>query len=343
MRKIKVLLVCRSFDKNSGQGIYKMAGYLYENLRRFGRVNVEKIESKKGNYYYFDLIDCPMQLLLNNRFDVYHFLMPENCVPVLLFKKVRNNSIVTIHDAIVYKIKERRWLSEKYIKMMYKIAKKAQVVIVPSNQTKEDLIKLVKVPSNKIFILPWGVDLQRFRPKKRKNVRKEKLVIGYVGGLGRRKNIEWLIYLAKSFKNEIIVKIAGRGPQLQSLLELKQRFKLTNVEFLGFIDEEELPHFYNSIDIFVYPSLYEGFGIPLLEAMAAEVPYIIGTNAGIGELLPILKISNPEELVLVINDIRCKKINPLKNQREWIVKNGLTWVSHTSRLIDIYNKVWRKI
>jgi glycosyltransferase involved in cell wall biosynthesis len=336
---MKVALVCRSFDKNSGQGIYKMAGYLYENIRKFSDLDVQKIESKSKNSYLFDLVESPKNVL-NTDFDIYHFLMPESSLPILLSRGVRSKSIVTIHDAIIYKIKERIWLSEKYIKMMYWIAKRAKIIITPSRQSKEDLINIVGFSEDKIFTLPWGVDLNHFRPKKtKKNLNNRKIVVGYVGGLGKRKNVEWLLYSARSLKDNIHVKIAGDGPRLSFLMELKNKLKLTNVEFVGFISEEKLPDFYNSLDVFVFPSLYEGFGVPLLEAMACEVPYIIGTDAGIGEILPIYKIRNLNELIKLLLKIKNREIMPLKNQRKWIIKNKLTWKEHVKKLIEVYSEI----
>jgi glycosyltransferase involved in cell wall biosynthesis len=336
---MKVALICRSFDKNSGQGIYKMAGYLYENLKKFSDLDVQKIENENKNPYYFDLVECPRKVL-NSSFDVYHFLMPETCLPILFSEKIREKSIVTIHDAIIYKIKERKWLSEKYIKLMYNIAKKAIIIITPSNQSKEDLVNLVKIPEYKIFTLPWGIGLNHFRPRKIKRSQDNgKIVVGYIGGLGKRKNVEWLLYVAKALKDNIHVKIAGSGPRLSFLIELKDKLKLTNVEFVGFVSEEKLPDFYNSLDVFVFPSLYEGFGIPLLEAMVCEVPYIIGTNAGIGEILPIYKIRGFNELKNILIKIINKEVRPLENQRRWIIKNKLTWKDHVKKLPRIYSEV----
>jgi glycosyltransferase involved in cell wall biosynthesis len=336
---MKVALICRSFDKNSGQGIYKMAEYLYENIRKFSDLDLQKIESKSKNPYLFDLVESP-QNVLNMDFDIYHFLMPESSLPILLSREVRRKSIVTIHDAIIYKIKERRWLSEKYIKMMYWVAKRARIIITPSRQSKEDLVNIVGVFEDKIFTLPWGIDLNHFRPRKFKRSQNDRrIIVGYVGGLGKRKNVDWPLYVAKTLKDEIYVKIAGNGPRLPFLIGLKNKLKLTNVEFVGFIGEEKLQDFYNSLDVFVFPSFYEGFGVPLLEAMACEVPYIIGTNAGIGEVLPIYKIRNFNELRKILLKIKDEEIKPLKNQRRWIIKNKMTWKDHVKKLIKIYSEV----
>jgi glycosyltransferase involved in cell wall biosynthesis len=217
---------------------------------------------------------------------------------------------------------------------MYSIAKKAKLILTPSNQSKKDLIGLVKIPEEKIFVIPWGVDLKKFRPTKTKRNRK---IVGYIGGLGKRKNVEWILYLAKEFK-DFEFKIAGKGAELNKLIRIKKKLKLNNVKFIGFVPEENLIEFYNSITIFIFPSLEEGFGIPLVEAMACEVPYIIGTNTGIGKILPIYKFSNFRELKNVLDKIKKSKIRPLKNQRRWLIKNNLTWKGHVTQLIEIYEK-----
>lgn len=335
---MKVTLICRSFDKSSGQGIYKMAGYLYENLQKYSNAQIEKIEAYSRNPYYFDLIECPGKTL-NKISDVYHFLMPEVSLPILFFKQIREKSVVTIHDAIVYKIKERKWLSEKYIKFMYNIAKLAKHIITPSYQSKGDIIRFLNVEEEKISVVPWSVDLGFFKPIRKRKTNHRKLVIGYLGGLGKRKKVEWLLLLAKKFKDDIFVKIAGSGPQLQKLIKLKEKLQVENVEFVGFISESKLPQFYTSLDVFIFPSLYEGFGIPLLEAMACEVPYIIGTNAGIGEILPIYKVDSFKEFKTLLKEINEGKIILLKNQRRWLIKNKLTWKEHIKKLVEIYGKV----
>ncbi len=334
---MRVTLVCRSFDKNSGQGIYKMAGYLYENLRKYTNLQIKKIEEKQKNPYYFDLIECPKKVL-RSKSHIYHFLMPEVSLPILLSRRIREKSIVTIHDAIVYKVKERKWLSEKYIKLMYNVAKKAKYILTPSQQSKTDLINILNISESKIFVIPWGVDLNLLKPMKKK--RRRPKIVGYLGGLGKRKNIEWLLYLAKEF-NDFIFKIAGVGAQLRKLKEMTENFKLKNVEFVGFVPEEKLSEFYNSIDIFVFPSFYEGFGIPLLEAMACEVPYIIGTYTGIGEILPVYKIQNFAQLQELLKKIVNKDLPQLKNLRRWTIRNGFTWKEHTKKLLKLYESVAR--
>lgn len=121
--------------------------------------------------------------------------------------------------------------------------------------------------------------------------------------------------------------------------------KETNFEILetgGNLPFYELPKFYSKIEVFVsIPYKQTGFNMVWLEAMACEVPYIIGTKAGIGEVLPIYKVSNFDELKETLFKIKEGEIKPLKNQREWIIKNGFTWKNHVNKLVKLYEEVRR--
>jgi glycosyltransferase involved in cell wall biosynthesis len=106
------------------------------------------------------------------------------------------------------------------------------------------------------------------------------------------------------------------------------------------IKYEELGKFYSKIEVFIsIPYDAAGFNMVWLEAMASEVPYIIGTNAGIGEILPIYKIRNFNELRSLLLKIKDREIRPLKNQRRWIIKNRLTWKNHVKKLVRIYEDI----
>lgn len=106
------------------------------------------------------------------------------------------------------------------------------------------------------------------------------------------------------------------------------------------IKNEEMPMFYNQLDIFVsIPPKTTGFNLVWLEAMACEVPYIIGTNDGIGELLPIYKIKTFKDLEMLLRSIKEKKIPPLRLTREWIKANKFTWDTHVEKLIELYKEI----
>lgn len=108
----------------------------------------------------------------------------------------------------------------------------------------------------------------------------------------------------------------------------------------GKLPFNELPEFYSKIGIFVsVPYKQAGFNLVWLEALACEVPYVIGTDVGIGEILPIYKISSFNELEDILHRIKNNDLKPLKSLRRWIIKNKLTWEASVDKLLKLYGKV----
>ncbi|MEM5855109.1 MAG: glycosyltransferase [Candidatus Aenigmatarchaeota archaeon] len=157
--------------------------------------------------------------------------------------------------------------------------------------------------------IPNGVNLTFFKPLK--EVERKNLLVGIAQKYNRNKILR-------------IIKNTG----------------LNWISTEGKLPFEKLPEFYSTIGIFIsIPYIQAGFNMVWLEAMACEVPYIIGTNVGIGEILPIYKISKFEELKNILLKIRGGKLQPLKNQRKWIIKNKLTWKNCVRNLVKVYEKI----
>jgi len=107
----------------------------------------------------------------------------------------------------------------------------------------------------------------------------------------------------------------------------------------GALPFDKIPEFYAKIGTFVsIPYKEAGFNMVWLEAMACEVPYIIGTTAGIGEVLPIYKVKDFVELNNILVKIKNKELEPLKNLRKWITKNGFVWPKNAKKLIELYER-----
>ena len=336
---MKVALVGRCINTNSGQGVYKASGQLYDALKQYTDLEIVKIDGNVCSHslvkrLFFDLVSCPIKVLFSKA-DVYHFLMPDVCLPLLFSKKLREKSVVTLHDAIPMKANDRKSSYVWYMNKMAKIARKAKLVIVPSEEAKEDVVKYFDVDKRKISFIPWCVDLDFM--KKVKVTKSKKTTVGFLGGLGSRKNADWLIKAAKEFQDFEFI-IGGKGPELENLIELKKELKVNNVNLVGFIPEKEIPKFYSSLDIFVFPSLFEGFGMPWIEAMACEVPYIIGGNTAIAKSLPIIKINSYEDLINSLKNIKNRKTKPLKDSRKWLIKNKFTWQEHARKTLEVYKK-----
>jgi len=327
---MRVALVCKSFDKNSGQGVYKMAGYLADSLRAAG-VEIVQIQGS--------ILSCLLEAL-KTKADIYHVLVLEASWPILF----RRKSIATLHDAIIYKVKERRWLSTFYMKLMYNLAKLAKHAITISDCSKKDIMYHLNVPADKISTHYLGVDHAFFRPTR--NIKNKTFTVGYVGGLGKRKNVELIIAVAKLLENSSIrFKIAGVGPQLENLKALASG--LGNIDFLGFIDESKLPDFYNSLDVLVFPSLYEGFGMPVSEAMACGVP-VVSSNAScmpeiIGDAGVLLPPNDANRWAEAISDLSRDAAKLAKLRKLSIARAKMFDWSETARsLLQVYDKVLKQ-
>jgi len=127
-------------------------------------------------------------------------------------------------------------------------------------------------------------------------------------------------------------------------LQIMRILKKLNLGFtyVKNIPYEKIPEFYSQIEIFIsLPPKTTGFNMVWLEAMACEVPYIIGTNYGIGEILPIYKVNSFMELEILLMKIKNNELPPLKGCRKWIIKNKFTWKEHVKRLLKIYEEIKR--
>ena len=175
-------------------------------------------------------------------------------------------------------------------KVVPRSVRRASHILADSEATKQDLLEKYEVPDGKITVLYSGVN-ERFRPvtseSRLKEVR-EKYGFGHrpyvlsVSTLQPRKNYEMLIRAFKDVAAHMphnLVIAGGKGWLYERVTEEISRQGLEDrVLLIGFADDEDLPALYSGAALFAYPSLYEGFGLPLLEAMACGVP-VLNSNA----------------------------------------------------------------
>ena len=208
-------------------------------------------------------------------------------------------SVVTFHDMtfFLYPMLHTRAKRLLFPLAMRASAKRANALIAVSENTRQDVIRMMGIPSEKIFTTQLGV-IEDFRPItdtsntqeiSRKYKLPEKFIL-YVGLVEPRKNIPLLL---RSF-NELVAQgltqdlvIVGRpGWSFEEVFDLVENLNLTpRVHFPGYISRQELPFVYNLAALFVYPTLYEGFGLPVLEAMACGIPTVTSRVASIPEII----------------------------------------------------------
>jgi len=204
-------------------------------------------------------------------------------------------TIVTIHDVIPLKIDDGYSLKERkrLARNIKNSIKKASHIITVSNFSKKDILELFPEACDKISVIYWSVS-SNYKPISLDIVQKKlKLKYGInssfffaFGGITPRKNLHRLIESFLRFKNqEIKLVIAGLSTknftQFISLFKNSKKEKIINV---GFIPEEDVPYFLNGAIALIYPSLYEGFGLPILEAFACGCPVITSNRTSMPEI-----------------------------------------------------------
>ena len=261
-------------------------------LRISSKKNVKCIVVKGKNKLFFNQVKLPMTLY---KIKADGFLFLAFPVPILLFKR---NMVSTIHDICCWDCPETmNGLSKWYFRISHRIALvKCKAIITISKFSKKRIHQKLKYPYDKIWLIYCGINLEDFKIiHKRDKTVKEKynLPDEYILSLSTlepRKNIALLISAYASLINDGYqlpkLVLAGRkGWKMDSFLKSIEPVVRKQIVFTGFIDDEDLPNVYGKATLFVFPSKYEGFGMPPLEAMACGSIVLSADNTSLPEVL----------------------------------------------------------
>jgi glycosyltransferase involved in cell wall biosynthesis len=290
------------------------------------------------------------RLAYKYKVDLLH--SPANMAPVFY----RGKSIVHIHDLCF--VVNPHWYSFSfhtlYNFLIPRLARRATRVITNSNNSKNDLLQFCKIDASKVSLIYWAVDdlfnqreplASEFRP-----ALSDGDYILYVGSLEPRKNIRTLVRAFEMYRHRNpdrstkLILIGGESP-LFGEVRLKIRDFKEDVIFKGFVDDQLLRDYYRKASLVVYPSLYEGFGLPPLEAMASGTPVVTSNTSSIPEVVGDAAIMvNPydteqlaEAIAKVLND---------RELRSQMIENGLqqcrkfNWYRVARNTLSVYYDVY---
>ena len=218
-------------------------------------------------------------------------------------RSVNGKKVTIIHDMVIYDHPETvRFRTMLYLKLgLRKSVKRADLIITDSYFSKERILKHLKVKEEKIRVIHPCIDYEVFNKKnahkaeivqqiRKKYSLKEKYML-YLGTLEPRKNIKRLI-LAYSHlveKNAVtpeLVIAGGKGWKYQDIYKtIKEKNLESRVKILGYVEEKDAPVIMGNAMFFVFPSMYEGFGMPPVEALACGTPVMAGNAASLPEAL----------------------------------------------------------
>ena len=243
----------------------------------------------------------------------------------------------TTHGAIVYKIKQAG-----YKKIFNNALTKSAAILVPSNFVKNQLVTDWNVNREKITVTQEAVD-EKF-PKTKGTKKSGFPYIFYVGNAHPHKNVEGLIKTYLILKNKYkTLKLVLAGSDHYFWQRIKREFTGYGIIYAGQISDEELSAYYKNAKAFVMPSFEEGFGIPLLEAMACGCP-VVSSNKGSlmevgGEAAEYFDPVKPDDMVeKIIKVLEDKKL------RNNMIEKGLkrykefSWKKLTEQTLEVYRK-----
>lgn len=340
-------------DKENTYSIF-WSGLDYD---EFQRQNSKIIMASKKHQRFFEDFYIPHYITKNN-FDLYH--IPQNGMG--LKENIACKKVVTIHDLIPYILPETVGAGylKRFLETMPYIIENSDAIITVSEYSKKDILKFFPTfDSKNIYVTPLATN-SNFKVMDKEscfNKINKKFNIGnpyilYVGGFSERKNVKSLITAFKnvysSLNQKYVLLIAG---SLKDEGENLKNYCVENnldhyIKFCGYIDDTELPVLYNGASAFVYPSLYEGFGLPPLEAMSCGTPVITSNTTSIPEVVTdcgILidptsedSISSALESLLnnedLLNSFSLKGINRSK-EFSWLKTAELTLKAYSSLII----------
>jgi|Deesub1362B_J571_1020462.scaffolds.fasta_scaffold00102_53 glycosyltransferase involved in cell wall biosynthesis len=363
---MKIGLITVAMDEKRA-GIARYCYNLIKNLKKIDNKNEyilihRKKTSEEGSHLNRELIipypRVPLKRTIGNylqlplklkkeSFDLIHD--PSQISPFLFsFPSLK---VLTIHDLSPILFPETYGMIHVFLQkyILPKSLKNVDKVIAVSESTKRDIVKYLGFPEEDIKVIYNGVE-ERFKPLDQDLCSHEYTpYILFVGTLEPRKNITTLlkafyILKKKGIKHKLVI-VGGKGWKYRKIYEVVKKLNLSeNVKFLGHVADDELPKLYSGADLFVYPSLYEGFGLPPLEAMACGCPVITSNVSSLPEVVgdagimvdPLDKNGLADAIYKVLND---------EGLREEMVKRGLkrvkifSWEICAKETLKVYREV----
>ena len=315
--------------------------------------NFRTVLEPAANYSFSEQIHVPW-VLMREKPDVFH--APHYVLPVA----IRARSVVTIHDCIHLMFPQylKNRAAYAYARgAMWSAAKRSDRILTVSEASKRDILHFFNVPPEKISVVYNAIE-ERFwvEPpadevaRVRERFQLDQRFVLYVGGIKPHKNLVRLIEafaeLRKGDFEELKLLIIGdeisKLPALRRAVHSNKLHK--HVRFLGFLPDETLAALYRLAAVFVFPSLYEGFGLPPLEAMASGTPVVTSNVSSLPEVAgDAAVLVDPYDVGSIVNGVRRVLTDPQlagEMRRKGLIRaRDFSWERSVARTHDIYRLV----
>lgn len=316
------------------------------------RLMVKRIPNRITNLL-FNYLHLPIDFFLPPT-DIVH------CTCYLTPVSKKSKSIVTIYDLtpLLFPEFHVEHIKKVIFKGLLNSVCKVDKIIAISESTKKDVMRLFHIPEDKIEVI-YGAADKIYHPIEDPEILKQirskykipnKFVL-FVGIIEPRKNIVRLIQsfsiLRKKFEHKLVI-VGRKGWFYDEIFTQVRRSHLgEEVIFTGYVPQEELPALYNAAELFVYPSLYEGFGLPPLEAMACGTPVITSNVSSLPEVMGdaalLVDPYNVEEMAQTMYRVLANR-----NLRYSMIDKGLwqakkfSWERTAQETLQVYKEVYEQ-
>jgi len=274
--------------------------------------------------------------------------------------------VVTVHDVLEHMYTSRGASSVRrrlHSHLTRRALSRAARVLAVSQFTKSEIERMFRIPGERIEVVYNAIDERFLRghatPADRELIAERYQVsypfILYAGAIRPHKNVVRIIEAFSALKNELEkegefpdLKLIVIGDDLSSHPRLRRTVVRSGVQndvrFLGFVPIEVLRIFYDVAKVFVFPSLYEGFGLPPLEAMAHGTPVVASNNSSLPEVAGnAALLVNPENVFEIQRALQRALLDPVlrerMKQRGYEQAQRFSWTSSVSRILEIYREV----
>lgn len=298
--------------KNRGDEVYVLT-YPHPDVKDLEGVKVEtafapNIKWLRGLFFFIFSIFKLMNMVRHYNIEIIHahFLLPPGLIGVCVGKILGKKVAVTAHGSDLL-IQANKPILRPFIRFV--LGNAYYVLVV--NQTLKDKVMELGLKSEKIYITPNAVDVEKFNPQNKllpsdiKMTHNKPLII-FVGNLVFQKGVEHLLEAKKLMDYAAELLIVGDGPLRQGLEKKVHDDRIHDVFFVG--ARRDVENIMPSADLFVLPSISEGFPITILEALASGLPVVATNVGGINEVMDssvgfMVKPSNPHELARAMTKI----------------------------------------
>ncbi|MCA0931597.1 glycosyltransferase family 4 protein [Lutimonas saemankumensis] len=285
-------------DKSLDIKLISFKGKLLDKYSEFKGIEIVKLRISKSHFIW---LNCFFPRITSRVFKRL-FSIPDYILWMTfdhnLIQLSGTKQISYVHDLAALKVphvypKRRNYQMSKSLKLL---AKSNSQVVAISDHTKSDLVNLFQISKNRVSVAYNGVSASFFDTNydktrvqnllRHNNLKKEQYFI-FAGIVGPRKNIEVIIKAVNNYnesrENKVPLVIVGSSKQ-RVLNNIVDKENLSNLVFPGWVQDDELKILLGNARAFLFPSLYEGFGLPILEAMACMTAVIVSNNSCLPEI-----------------------------------------------------------